>query len=379
VKLLYFANPNSIHDRKWISFFSRDPNNTCFVLCHPHQLDQLTIDVAQELKSNNIILIGSVPEFSTVRFWRTLTSFRFLKKLIIEKKIALIHILYAEPNALWGAGKKFLNVPFVLTTRGTDVIKTIPLFFKETSLLKIIVRSLYKKALKNFDEITSTSQSQVTALTKLIGSSISPHVIRTGIDLNPDAKLTRPKGITPPFVVFPRLMKPLYNHEFSIRALGLLPTEIKKTHQMVFVNRDAKDQTYVMSIENQMGQQTDIDFLFLDSLPHEQLQWALANASLAVMNPIHDGSTVSAMEAMYLECPLILGPLAYDQDLFGGVEKLSEWSEEELADKMERLIQSPDPSKLTKLKTQISECANRQTEMERLGAIYKGVVDGTQS
>ena len=112
MKLLYFANPNSIHDRKWISFFSRDPNNTCFVLCHPHQLDQLTIDVAQELKSNNIILIGSVPEFSTVRFWRTLTSFRFLKKLIIEKKNSAHSYPLCRTQCAMGRGKKVFKRTF---------------------------------------------------------------------------------------------------------------------------------------------------------------------------------------------------------------------------------------------------------------------------
>ncbi len=338
MNILYLGDPNSIHDIRWIECFSTDKNFRVYLLPRVHHHHHY-------VKNNRShkygwMLLAPVQDSSTVRVYRTLKNAWYIRSLVKMYKIDLIHIMYAEPNALWARWISMFNIPMILTTRGTDVLKTIPDFFEKKSLLSRIVASQYKKALNRFNCITCTSQKQVQSLEK-IGVKSPTQIVRTGVDfekanaaiLDMKSKL----GVKKPFVLMPRNMKPLYFHEFTLDAIALLNQKIRQNYTFVFVNADTQDQVYFQEIKNK-ALCIEADIRFYPSFSHEEILSLYKQAELVVMNPVSDGSPVTAMEAMACRVPVVLPPLAYDQEIFCYSSTFAGWEPQALKEKMERII-----------------------------------------
>ncbi|RED99556.1 glycosyltransferase [Marinoscillum furvescens] len=365
MNILFFANPKSVHDRNWMQFIANDPRYRCFCISRKIHAD-FNVD-----SLGNIIYLGALPDFSIIRFWQPIGGLIRIYQLLRKNKIDIFHIIYAEPNALWAMGRTFYKVPMILTTRGTDVLKAIPKHFEKTDLLQKIIQFLYKKSLRSFSTITSTSQRQIDSI-KSLGIFSDFRVVRTGVHVEAISKSVERLSIDKPFILFPRLMKPIYNHEFSIAAIGLLSDSTKSSYTMVFLDKDSKQSDYVERISGLIEKSLDVDFLFLDRVQEKELFDLYRQASLCVMNPISDGSPVSAMEAMYFNTPLILGPLEYDADIFGEITKLESWDPSELSGLMEeklRLTEKPNTKSI------ILEKGNRQKEMNKLCQIYERLLN----
>ncbi|MEP0984470.1 glycosyltransferase family 4 protein [Ekhidna sp.] len=362
MNILFFANPKSVHDRKWMQFIANNPAYKCFLISRKIHED------FDSKKLENIEFIKPIQDFSILRFWRSLVGIISIYQIIKRNKIDIFHIIYAEPNALWAIGIRLYKIPMILTTRGTDVLKAIPGHFKRRSLLQLIIQKLYKESLNSFSAITCTSQRQVQSLLDL-GIESKYHIVRTGVNVESMMKVKDRKLIEKPYILFPRLMKPIYNHEFSIEALSLLTKSIKEMYQVIFLDKDSKEVSYVHKIDKMIKAVEGLDFLFLNRINEDELHDLYKNASLCVMNPVSDGSPVSAMEAMFFNCPLILGPLDYDSDIFGSITKLESWEPLELAGLIEESLEKSNGSKPNTKKI-ILEKGNRSIEMERLCNIY---------
>ena len=164
-------------------------------------------------------------------------------------------------------------------------------------------------------------------------------------------------------------MRPIYNHDFCLEAIALLPEYIKAKYQMVFIGRGSGDVVYQNNIEEKMKTMSEVTFNFIDNQSQESMAELNKRASLVVMTPKSDGSPVSAMEALICGKQLILGPLKYDEDIFNrNVMKLKEWIPEELAEKITlALTQSHSPDVLSDpTLTQMDRIYN----MEKLDKIY---------
>ncbi|MEQ9424501.1 MAG: glycosyltransferase family 4 protein [Cyclobacteriaceae bacterium] len=372
MNILYLGDPNSFHDLQWISYFSQSNSNRCYFLCLKHQL---RCQSEQNLETIDVQLIGSITNFSISRFWVTLAEFRKIKNVLRKHDIDIIHVLFAEPNSLWAIGRGFLEKPFIVTTRGTDVLVTISRLFDNRSLVNSVVKRLYLHAFSKIDAITCTSTRQVNVVINKLESSVKPQVVRTGVDINAFQENTLHSVDEigdQPYLLFPRNMKPIYNHEFSLEAISKLPNDYLRRFKFVFVNKDSSDKAYVAQIEAQMNHIGRDSFVFMNSVPQSLLFSLYEKAAIIVMTPISDGSPVTAMEAMYAGRPLILPPLNYDEDLFGQVPyKLTRWDTAELANCMVQLLSNPIDEKRMKLgKSCIEQKANRQIEMNKVHAIY---------
>src|SRR5579871_1749477 len=97
MNILYLADPNDNHDLNWISFFTEKRNVSAFLV--PRTIHK----IPPRFEKNNptIQLLHSIPNFSTFRFYETLATALKIKRTIRKHKIELIHVLFAEPNALW--------------------------------------------------------------------------------------------------------------------------------------------------------------------------------------------------------------------------------------------------------------------------------------
>ncbi len=59
--ILYIADPNSIHDIKWITWFSSKDEYNCYVI----KRESMVI-----ITPNNINLIGSLSDYSIFQPWK---------------------------------------------------------------------------------------------------------------------------------------------------------------------------------------------------------------------------------------------------------------------------------------------------------------------
>ncbi|HEX5171550.1 MAG TPA: glycosyltransferase family 4 protein [Cyclobacteriaceae bacterium] len=374
--ILYLADPNSVHDIKWISFFAHENQNTCFLLSRishyckfensPHKNDVL--------RRGNFHLLPPIHDFSIARFYRTIYEAYLIRKIILSNKIDVIHILYAEPNALWCLFRNYFSIPMIITTRGTDVLKTIPEAFKKKDVLNRLVSFAYKKAFDFADWITATSLAQIESIVKFSQRTSRLTIVRTGVDieqLRADTSNSLLSDDSDPFLLFPRYIKPIYNHEFCLAAIALLPLKIKRDYKMVFVGKGEGDLEYQEKLENLMSQQSEIRFEFLGVLRQEAILELYKRASLVVMVPISDGSPVSGMEALLCGAKLILGPLEYDRDIFSHAVQLKQWDAKELADTIFRLLEgSVDGSKLP---VTAEYAMDRSRNMKKMMEIYNMV------
>ncbi len=377
--ILYLADCNLIHDLKWISFFSTQTTKyQCFVIirqAHAKQIDKEKLAIVQA--KYNFKVVGIINDFSVARFWQNFKQKNIIQQAIKDYKIDIFHIFYAEPNALWANFN--YNCKTILTTRGTDVLKTIPEFFNKKNILAKLVSYFYKRAFSRFDAIISTSTQQIQSIENHLVKTKKIQLIRTGVDvdkiLNNNPNHSLETLLNKKYILFPRNMRPIYNHEFAINSLLLTNKEIKDNYTVVFVDKNAQDKNYVSKIDNLLAH-SGLNYLFLDAVSQDILFELYKKAALVVMCPLSDGTPVSAIEAMVCKTPLILPPLAYDKDIFsnGEVFLLANWEEKNLATAIEDIL-----TQKIKLNTNLAQqkailLANRQTEMEKLAAIYAQIL-----
>lgn len=342
MNILLIANPDS-HDSKWIEYIVK--HHSCYVLLRDIHYEKYTSEQLEALEGKwGIRVLGGISDFSLLNIRSSFRGYKKISGIIKEYSIDVFHIMYAEPNALWALFRKIWNVPVIITTRGTDILKTIPGFFQSKNAWQKVIARLYTFAIRQANFITCTSDNQKESVLQLMQYPEQKVVIiRTGVEFD---RVNRFEGSEMPeelekheYILFPRSMRGLYNHSFSLSAIDRLSEEIKKRFKFVFVDRDSSDQGYVRGIEKQMTAMKGCAFVFLNRQTQNQIFSLYKNASLVVMNPLSDGTPVSAIEAIAFKKPVIIGPLAYDRDLFGAYPlKLSAWDEAELASKIEGII-----------------------------------------
>lgn len=357
-----------------MSFFSK--THTCFLLMRPYHakiFGEANFKAFEE--KYNIKILGSINDFSIRHFFQTYKQYQLLKSIIKTHNIDLLHIMYAEPNALWAYFRNSLNRPIVLTTRGTDVLKTIPAFFDKPGILNKLISYCYRKALQKTDAISCTSYRQKESILRLCaGKAPKIEIVRTGVDcdivLSDTSAHSVPELKGKKYVFFPRAMRPLYRHEFALSAINLLPAELRAAYRFVFIDKNSSDKAYSSDIAARI-EESKADIIWLNNLDQVTLFQTYKGASLVVMTPVSDGTPVSAVETMLCKVPLILPPLLYDSDLFSeGVAYFKTWEAADLAEQMQKILEGTEILDIEKAFENALNLADRNREMTKLTKIY---------
>ena len=353
MRLLFLINPDCIHDEKKILFFINQGHRVFFISTHHLNIGN-TRKKVQFICDSGGVYLGNIDSFSAKKAWKTLKTAIHIKKLISVHKIEVFVIIYAEPNALWSVFKKLLSVKITIFTYGSDVLLTIPAFSQKGSLnlFAKLVYYLYNKSFSNADLILSTSRKQKESVKRIVKKTTNCEIVRTGVDINFEFN-AKPPSFDREFeklIFFPRMMTPLYKHEFSLEAINLLPQNIKNRNLFIFINTTAPENKYFQSIQSKAQKIHDKNIIFLPELTQNEIFGIYKLSSLVVMNPSSDGSPVSAMEAMAFKKPVILPPLPYDEDIFNSktVTFFDKWTPTSLAFCIERLLK-PDDELLEKI------------------------------
>lgn len=369
MKVLYLADPHSIHDKKWIQALKSHGIDEKWLIRERH-----AGSIPEEILSKTL---GVIPDFSIKHLFRTLAFALKIKKQIKNNHIQIVHILYAEPNALWVNFHWYFGVPMVITCRGTDILKTIPRAFESKTIIDSLVSRLYKKAFNNASWVTATSQSQIEAVKKYTSRSKNTSLIRTGVnlqELTTDTRSYFPLKDDKAYILFPRGISPNYNHEFSIEAIKLLTEEIKRKYKMVFIGRDSGDALYQEKILEKMALLDGVEIEFIKTQSQKALFELYKRSSLVIMTPLSDGSPVSAMEALLCGKKVILGPLMYDVDLLQpNVTKLKEWDVSELASEISKALFT---NHIEPVSHKVQALLSQEYNMKEVKQIYKKLYNG---
>ena len=82
MNILYLADPNSIHDARWINFFAEKETNRCFVIYRA--VHQKSFSGTQSLLLDRVTILAAVRDCSTVRPWRNWTDVLRIKAILLK-------------------------------------------------------------------------------------------------------------------------------------------------------------------------------------------------------------------------------------------------------------------------------------------------------
>ena len=165
--ILYIGAPYSIHDIKWMSYFSTQNDFKVYITCEHQNIEGLNDEKRYLLKSQNINLLPTFHDFSFKSPSSNKKTKAYLNNIIKEKNIQIVHVLFGSPQPLWL--NEIKDVKKIITTRGSDVLVTIPSLMNiglKKPHLKLLFYKL-KKAFINADCVTSTSKLQAEKLNSM--------------------------------------------------------------------------------------------------------------------------------------------------------------------------------------------------------------------
>lgn len=328
-------------------------------------------------QSHGIELLDPLPVFSLTRFAKTWRSIRELKRSIRELDIDLVHFSFATPHAIRAP---FLNTPFMITTRGSDVLIVSPSLLAENGLRGLHDRMLFrliKKAFNRAKRITSTSTAQIENIGQLFGQHLKPELLRTGVDVQAIQEVgtsALPDILrNETFIFFPRYILPIYNLELQIETIGLLSEEIKERYTFVFLDVGKANADYTRAIRKKI-EALDAKTIILGELSQKEMWSCFHRASLTVMTPHSDGTPNSALEAFAAKCPVIMGNLPYDESLFGAsCIQLEADSAKHLKRAIEKALHDYPADLIETAFHRVHASANLNKTIDRLAGMYRDI------
>lgn len=380
LKILYIANGNSIHDLKWISYFSEQVEKYyCYLLCDT--LCELSAETKIAIANSSIQLVKQINPISIKSPVKTWKAIRQYKRLVKDIEPDVIHVLFATPNALW---LNFSLTPSIITMRGSDILLVIPALLNQVGIKSSYFTFLFrqfKKAFLKANLVTGTSFPQIEKATELFnGANLT--LVRTGVEVEKINRIDRNELIPDflkekEFVFSPRFMAPIYNIEFQLDAISKLDQKFIDRFTFVFIRGKQFDEEYYqvqLKKLNQLKEDINLSFHVIDYLDQQSMWMFLKKASLCLMTPISDGTPNSALEAMAAKCPLVISNLNYDKDLFeNSCVKLNSFEVEELVNVMELALTHYDLALLERAYQRVLAQGNRTVEMEKMVHVYKSI------
>lgn len=380
INILYICTPNSIHDLKWMSYFAVQRDKYRVYAVGEIQ-NPISYREEEDLQNYNVKLLPPIFSFSLLRPNKTKKSIKMLKSYLKQYEIHFVHVLFATPYALWCS---YINKPYIITTRGSDILKVIPELLKTKGTKRLYFRKLFKLFKKSFlgaNTITCTSNQQQRKIKELYG--LDSELIRTGIDFDRIQALEKEDLILPElkglrFIFSPRFMKPIYNIEYQLNAIESVQESVIKDYTFLFVKGRNFEEAYFLNqkkrleeLKNSIG----LKYLIVDYFNQETLWMHYKRASLCIMTPTSDGTPNSALEAMASKCPLIVSDLKYDTELFENTCIRTDLNDaNSLALLIESALVNYKNEMLVNAVKQVKLNGNRTIEMEKLEKLYSSVI-----
>jgi glycosyltransferase involved in cell wall biosynthesis len=233
-------------------------------------------------------------EYKKIPFFRMIlyyvTGFFLTIYAVFKNKCDVIHAHWAIPTGVIGAlVRTLLRKPLAVTIHGSDLRMAL-----ERSKF---VRRLFIYVCEKADHLNCVSEVQKKEIEQLGIMSEKTSIFPMGID---DAFLEigenrRSELNKRSFVILSnRNLLPIYNVSLLIRAIPIVLKEEPGTEFLI-----AGDGTERGALEKEVRNlNIDSALKFLGRVPHEEMPNLLSQADIYVSTSLHDGTSVSLLEAM---------------------------------------------------------------------------------
>ena len=218
------------------------------------------------------------------------TGFFLTIYVVLKNKCNLIHAHWAIPTGLIGVWVgALLRKPLAVTIHGSDLRMAL-----ERSKF---VRRLFIYVCKKADHLNCVSEVQKKELERLGVLSEKISTIPMGIDaafLETGKNRGVELGTRAITILSNRNLLPIYNVSLLIRAIPIVLKEEPETKFLI-----AGDGAEKEALEREVKTlNINSSVKFLGRVPHEQMPNLLSQADIYVSTSLHDGTSVSLLEAM---------------------------------------------------------------------------------
>ncbi len=369
MNIAYIANPNSVHDAKWINHFAK-ANNVIV-------LSSLQKDLESSLEAKIPVFPFLPGVFPYRNPFKKKKLIKKIKAIIEEYNISIIHSMYAYPNALWASEIKFKN--HIVTTRGSDILIDYQ-NFRQPSLRYFIPYTIYKRkiesALNNAKFITSTSERQQKVITDFIKKPQKLRLIRTGVDSEYFLhKYENSSNKVKENVIFSlRGIAPNYRTLEIIEAFNIIVKDFNQNLNLFLASYPC-DNNYLALVKEKIEKLTlTTQVKILPKLSQNEMIQVYKDTTIVVSIPKSDGTPVSLVEAMILKKPIVMNKGNYDSDLFNKdtIWQIEGETKSSIANMMRQAIeQSKSSSKIDKAFKAALENADLNVSLKKVESLYK--------
>tara|TARA_Y100000766_G_scaffold276564_1_gene280878 strand:+ start:147 stop:1277 length:1131 start_codon:yes stop_codon:yes gene_type:complete len=376
MNLLYLGDVNSVHDFKWVTYFSVQKKYTVFFVTESENYNLIGPERKAIFQQANITILPPIFNFSLLNLFKTYKSIILLRQFIRDYNIDVFHALFGSPQAIW---LNFLpkKIKKVITTRGSDVLVLLKSVCESSGIKNKILKRLLIHGFKKANYITSTSESQISFIQSIGIQSGKNKLIKTGVDIqkiveqNPLEKVCTKKE---QFIFSARYISEVYNMEYQIEAIRELPKNILDEFSFLFIKKPGDDSKYFHRVIAQLEAIPDLQFDICENLTQPQMWATLKSSKLTYMVPKSDGTPNTALECMALKTPLIMGNLDYNYELFDGVSLVADLSQSKSLTDQIIIGLTNYPQKCLKLGfNKVSKFGSREIEMSKLERIYESL------
>ena len=235
-----------------------------------------------------LIEYKKIPYLRMVLYY--ITGFFLTIYAVFKNRCDVIHTHWAIPTGLIGVWVgTLLRKPLAVTIHGSDLRMAL-----ESS--KFVGR-LFIYVCKKADHLNCVSEVQKKELERLGVPSEKISTIPMGIDaafLDTGKNRAVESRNRPIKILSNRNLLPIYNISLLIRAIPIVLKEAPETKFLI-----AGDGTERKSLEREVESlNINSSVKFLGRVPHEEMPKLLSQADIYVSTSLHDGTSVSLLEAM---------------------------------------------------------------------------------
>ena len=371
MKICYLADAKDVHTKKWVNYFAGKG----------HQIHLITsrfgsdrIDEGYDECVKFHLLTAPVPQrWVKSGYINTLLQYFQVLRLINRIKPDVFHAYYLIANAFLAVASGFH--PIVLTALGSDVL----IGPKKSHLHRFLTRY----ALKRAELITCDGENLKEGMIILGAEPQKIKLIYHGVDTQKyspqQGKEFRDRlGLSEELIVISsRKLRPVYDVETLIRAIPPVMEHVPRAS--FIITGDGEQKEHLESLATSLGVSGNVRFL--GWVPQGELQNYLASSDVYVSTSLSDSTSVSLLEAMACELPVVI-------TRSGDNEK---WVEDgkngyiiptgnpgKLAERIVYLLQKPNVRKeFGKLNRKIVEDkANYTKEMDKMETLYQELIRG---
>jgi glycosyltransferase involved in cell wall biosynthesis len=305
--LAFLGDPNSIHLRRWVSFFAERGHRVTLLV--PEGLD-LEPGLSDSIEVERFRRFNPRSPFAPVGFLRSRASIRSVVARV-RPDIVNAHFLTVHGWHAWMAGFH----PYAITLWGSDIYVG-PRKWRA-------VRMMAGLTLRAADLVMADSEDLRRAAEKLGARPERTELIGWGVDLArfsggpAPAALRSRLGLDGRRVVFsPRAIAPLYRQNVVVEALARLPSDVS-----VVISRHNADPAEVAAIERQAASLGLTDRLVLvPGIAHSEMPDFLRLADVIVSVPASDSTSVTTLEAMACERQVVAADLPSVREWLGDLD-----------------------------------------------------------